>query len=238
MSILTLFVSGCTMIGIDHPTMRKAIDFGPPQTVNFCVYLDKGVTPSDANRLLASWNETEADKYQLYINPMAYDLKVREGFTRGSIDLEMAQMSLHGKCDRAIWFVNRTPADYAYGTALTMAALTGVPIPEILGETDDPTLTRVYVYTKADSFNGVILRPWRVTRHELYHALGCAKHYDMPDCYERIRTLKARRDHLVAEQYFAGIGEPPFYPTFKDGSYETLDSRKDVDQHLSSAIAR
>jgi hypothetical protein len=49
-----LFISACTMIGIDHPAMRQTMDFGPAQTVNFCVYLDEGVTPADADRLLDS----------------------------------------------------------------------------------------------------------------------------------------------------------------------------------------
>jgi hypothetical protein len=224
------------MIGIDHPAMRQTMDFGPAQTVNFCVYLDEGVTPADADRLLDSWNRTEGDKYRLYVNAMCYESKVREAITRTALLRETAQTSLHGTCDRAIWFVNRRLADYIYGMVISIISIAAIPIPEILGETDDPTLTRVYVYTKADSINGMILRPWRVTRHELYHALGCAKHYDMPDCYRRIQMLKAHERQLLTDGYFTEIAEPVFYPTFKDLGYETLDSRSGVDKHLSEAF--
>jgi hypothetical protein len=229
-------LAACTMIGIDHPAMRQAMDFGPAQTVNFCVYLDDGVTPGDADRLLDSWNHTEGDKYRLYVNALSYESKVRQAIIRTTLQREVAQTSLHGRCDRAIWFVNRGPADYIYGTVISIVSIAGIPIPEILGETDDATLTRVYVYTKADSINGMILNPWRVTRHELYHALGCAKHYDMPDCYRRIQMLKTREKQLLAGGYFRTIGESEFYPTFKDLGYETLDSRSQVNKYLVEAF--
>ena len=52
---------GClfTAIGLEHDSLRREIDFGAPESVQLCVYLDTGITEKRARELLSSW-ETEA----------------------------------------------------------------------------------------------------------------------------------------------------------------------------------
>src|SRR5271169_7255150 len=109
--------SGCgTFIGVDHPAMRQSMDFGPPQTVNMCVLLDKGVSPDDAAALLSTWNE-EGSKYGLYVKAASYQELPRTGFFHSQIMDQLNEVSLPPSCDRMIYFVNRDAGDFLYGLA-------------------------------------------------------------------------------------------------------------------------
>ncbi len=77
---------GClfTVIGLDHEGLRNAIDFGAPETVNLCVYLDRGITADRARELLSSW-DSEAPKYRLALKPVSFQPLARDGFFHSSI---------------------------------------------------------------------------------------------------------------------------------------------------------
>jgi hypothetical protein len=220
--LIGVALSGCTSMGFDHPALRDSINYGPPQEVRLCVYLDDGVTPQDAQALLDSWNE-EAGIYGLYVRPVSFTAMTRAGFFHTSILEQVGQIPLGPSCDRVLYFVNRNVGDYAFGL---VAATMGVP--EILGEVDDPTLTHGYVVARRATINQVVMTPYGVTRHELFHLLGCPEHFDMPDCYRRIHDLKLAREQLQASGYFAKNHEQPFFPTYASRTHSMLVSREQV----------
>lgn len=215
-------LASCTSMGVDHPALRDSIDYGPPENVRLCVLLDNGITPTDANALLESWND-EAKIYNLYLQPVSYQSFPREGFFHTEILEQVSQVPLGKSCDRVLYFVNRNVGDVAYGLIST-----SVGVPEILGEVDDATLTHGYVVARRATLNQLLMSPSDVTQHELFHLLGCPKHFDMPDCYLRIHNLKLAEEKLKAQGYFAEHGEQPFYPTFASRTDSMLVSRSQV----------
>jgi hypothetical protein len=212
-------------MGIDHPALRDSIDYGPPQEVRLCVYLDDGLTPQDANALLDSWNQ-EARLYKLYVQPVSYTPMSRAGFFHSTILEQVEAVPLGPSCDRVLYFVNRNAGDVAFGLLATT-----VGVPEILGEVDDPTLTHGYVVARRATLNQIVMTPSSVTQHELFHLLGCPEHFDMPDCYERIHNLKLAREKLESSGYYAKKHEQPFYPTFASRTHSMLVSREQVSQY-------
>jgi hypothetical protein len=220
--LAAMMLPGCTSMGLDHPQLRDKYSYGPPVRVKLCVYLDDGITRDDAQTLLTSWDE-EARIYGLYIQPVAYAHMTRQGFFHSSILEQVDQIPLGPSCDRVLYFVNRDVGDYAFGL---FAASVGVP--EILGEVDDPTLTHGYVVARRASLNQIVMTPYGVTRHELFHLLGCPEHFDMPDCYLRIHDLKLAREELIASGYYARKHEKPFYPTYAAHTHSMLVSRQQV----------
>lgn len=229
--LMCLGISGCTFIGIDHPAMRESMSFGSDRRVNMCVLLDKGVAREDAAALLATWEE-EASKYDLHVNAVSYEEMPRSGFFSEQIMSQLNEIPLGPSCDRLIYFVNRNVGDYVYGLASISFGL-----PEVLGEVDDATLTRGYVVAKFGSPSQVVLTPKRVAQHEIYHLLGCPKHFDMPDCYRRIRDLKSVEERLEEEKYYFKSGEKPFYPTYASRSDSMLISRAQVNSYSNKHAA-
>ncbi len=217
--------ASCTSMGLDHPSVRDSINYGPPENVRMCIYLDKGLTPADADNLLDSWN-AEARIYNLYLQPVSYKTLPREGFFHGEIMDEISQIPLGNSCDRVLYFVNRNVGDVAYG----LFAI-GSGMPEILGEVDDATLTHGFVVARRATVNQIVMTPYGVTEHELFHLLGCPKHFDMDDCYERIADLKLAERKLVAQGYFGQHDELPFYPTFASRTDSMLISRHQVSEY-------
>jgi hypothetical protein len=86
------------------------------------------------------------------------------------------------------------------------------------------------VVATAISPNQLLLSPYSVTRHEIYHLLGCKQHFDMPACYAEIAALKRRKRELVADGFFRRIGEQLLYPTWDNLSDAMLVSRAAVNQ--------
>ncbi len=223
-------LSGClfTSIGLDHPELLKSSDFGPPQTVRLCVFLDDGVTPARARELLGSW-DSEAPKYALAVRPVSFQTLPRRGFFHGGIVRQVQAQRLGPACDRNLYFVGRNAGDFLWGDMAAVA----LPLPEVLGEVDDATLTSGFVVATAISLNQLLLSPYNATRHELYHLMGCKQHYDMPACYEEIAALKRRERQLVEDGFFRRIGEKPFYPTWDNLSDSMIVSRSAVNQILA-----
>jgi hypothetical protein len=218
---------GClfTAIGIEHEDLRREIDFGAPESVQLCVYLDTGITESRARELLSSW-ETEGPKYGLAVRPVSFKRLARSGFFHTSIIGQIESQTLAPNCDRKLYFVNRNVEDFLWGDL----AATALPLPEILGEVDDATLTSGFVVATRISLNQVFFSPYAVTRHELYHLLGCKQHFDMPACYREIAALKRRERQLRISGFFKRIGERPFYPTWNELTGEMFVSRAEIDQ--------
>jgi hypothetical protein len=197
--------------------------------VNLCVYLDRGITEGRARELLASW-DSEGPKYGLAVNPVSFQPLARDGLFHSSIVQQIGSQPLARNCDRNLYFVNRNVEDFLWGDLAAVA----LPLPEILGEVDDATLTSGFVVATTISFNQLLLSPYTVTRHELYHLLGCKQHYDMPACYDQIAALKGRERQLRASGFFRKIGEQPFYPTWDDLTDAMLTSRIAVSQKLAA----
>ena len=224
LAILALATAGvsCTSMGFDHPALRDSIDYGPPENVRLCVLLDSGITRNDADALLQNWN-SQANIYNLYLEPVSYQYFPRQGFFHTEILEQVSQVPLGKSCDRMLYFVNRNIGDVAFGLIST-----SVGVPEILGEVDDATLTHGYVVARRATLNQLIMSPSGVTQHELFHLLGCPEHFDMPDCYSRIHNLKLAEEELKAQGYFRAHGEQPFYPTYASRTDSMLVSREQV----------
>jgi hypothetical protein len=222
---LALAASGCTSMGWDNVALRDTYNFGPPEKVRMCVYLDDGVTRQDASTLLDSWNE-EGSIYNLYIDPVSFKHMSRIGFFHNEILAQVDSIPLGPTCDRVIYFVNRNAGDVLYGLAAINLGL-----PEVLGEVDDATLTHGFVVARLATLNQLVMTPSDVTQHELFHMMGCPEHFDMADCYRRIHDLKLAEAKLNASGYFAKVDERPFYPTYASGSDGMLVSREQVDDY-------
>jgi|GEM_PF-886996 hypothetical protein len=178
--------SACTFIGIDQPATREAMDWGPSETIPTCVYLDHNVNRGRANELISGWNDNEGDWFKLRFQPVSY-----EELDRDASDLFYYQIANQleavpkpDRCAKQVWFVNRNLFDAAYGLGSV-----SVGLPEVLGWTDDETRSKVFTYADAATVNQLFMWPSMVTRHELYHTLGC-DHFFMTECYQRIQNFK------------------------------------------------
>jgi hypothetical protein len=230
-ALCAVALSGCffTSIGLEHDALLSSFDFGPPQTVHLCVFLDDGITQSRARELLSSW-DSEAPKYGLAVKPVSFRPLARSGFFHGSIVRQVESQMLGPDCDRNLYFVGRNAGDFLWGDLAAVA----LPLPEVLGEVDDETLTSGFVAATTISLNQLLLSPYTVTRHELYHLLGCKQHFDMPACYAEIAALKRRKRALVTDGFFRRVGEAPFYPTWDNLSDAMVVSRAAVNQLVAA----
>lgn len=198
--------------------------------MRLCVFLDDGVSERRARELLSSW-DSEAPKYGLAIQPVSFQPMARSGFFHGSIVKQVQARTLSPACDRNLYFVGRNAGDFLWGDLAALA----MPLPEVLGEVDDATLTSGFVVATAISPNQLLLSPYTVTRHELYHLIGCKQHFDMPACYEEIAALKRRERELAADGFFRHVREEPFYPTWDNLSADMLVTRGAVNQVLTAS---
>ncbi|HYB90832.1 MAG TPA: hypothetical protein VEC38_07290 [Candidatus Binataceae bacterium] len=217
--------AGCTSMGFDRSALRDSIDFGPPEHVRLCVYLDDGLAPSDATSLIDTWSG-QARIFKLYVEPVSFQHMSRAAFFNSGILEQVNSIPLGPSCDRMIYFVNRNAGDVAYGLASI-----GLGLPEVLGEVDDPTLTHGYVVARRATVTQLLMSPSDVTEHELFHLLGCPDHFNMPGCYERIHNLKLAEEKLKQDGYFKKVGEAPFYPTFASHTESMLLSRAQVNRY-------
>jgi len=219
--------AGCTSIGLDHPSLLKSMNFGPPEVVHLCVFLDNGIDPRKAQELLTSWDD-ESVRFGLTVKVVSCRQLPRKYLFHTDILREAMAQKLTAPCDRVLYFVNRDFGDFVWGDILPLL----LPVPEVLGEVDDATFTHGFVFATTLTFTQIALPPYAVTRHELFHLMGCRRHFDMPGCYRSIQRLKLREAALVNEGYFRKTGEPPFYPTWDGMADTTLDSRQTVNEHL------
>lgn len=216
-SVMALILCSCvtTTIGLPDAQHRQQVTFGKDRTVNLCVYLDDGVTEAQARYLLSSW-DSEAPLYGLYLNPISFQEHPRLGFFHDQILADVSSIPLNGKCDRVMYFANRNAWDFAFANFPNPILW---PVPEVLGEVDDATMSHGFVAAYPDSINGLIFNPYHVTRHELYHLLGSCPHaLVMDQCYDRIAELKANSH----PDFFASESEDGILFTRRDEVNDTL----------------
>ena len=220
-----------------NPRVLRSIDFGPPEEVRFCVFLEEGISKEYAEKLLLAWNEGEGKRYNLFLRPVSFESRKRGGFTYKGILKDIMKIPLHGNCDRVIFFVGRNFGDVLYGIAELY-----IPLLEVLGAVDDETLTHGFVIASIVTPNQLLseaLFPSRqeVTIHELYHFFGCEHSYTtMDECYKQIQTLKETYRDLQSREYYAQRGEEPFFPTRSLTAKAVLTTRQEVNTLLENAL--
>ena len=93
---------------------------------------------------------------------------------------------------------------------------------------DDETLTHGYAVARRASLNQLVMSPESVTRHEIYHRLGCDEHFNVARCYHQIAALKRwKREH-----------ESDFFPAFDSVKQRLLAWRETVNARLLDPAAQ
>ena len=213
---LALLLAACTSIGGHDPRARSAVDFGPPDAVSLCLYLDDGVSEERARALVEEAWSTEAPLYDLRVTVTGVTRWQRPAFTMDGILEALTREPLRPGCDRVLALLGRHLGDFIWGL---------LPLPEALGAVDDDTLTHAYAVITRVTFNQIFLSPRDVVRHELYHMLGCAEHFDMEGCYRQIAALKRWKRAHASE----------FFPAWDSVAREMLVSREAVNARLKSS---
>jgi hypothetical protein len=203
---------GCTSMGHHAPVARQNLDFGPPLTLNLCLYLDNGVSEEYGRTLIRkAWNH-EGALYGIDLQVVQVRSWARPAFEMDGILHALRQQPLDAPCDRILALVGRNVGDFLW-------SLFG---PEVLGAVNDETLTHGYAAARVASFNQLAAPPADVVRHEIYHLLGCGEHFDMTRCYERIAYLKQWKQ--------ANGGD--FYPAWDLVNGRMLATREAVNARL------
>jgi len=212
-AFLLLFVlSGCTSIGFHSVAVRAQHDFGMPDVVRLCLYLDDGISETQALRLIhEAWRE-EGRLYGLHVGVASVTRWRRPAFTVDGILAAIQREPLAEGCDRVFALVGRHLGD----------ALWALLLPEVLGAVNDETLTHGYAVVQRASLNQILTSPTDVVRHELYHLLGCDAHFRMGRCYEQIARLKRWKQETRSD----------FFPAWDLLRQEMLVSREAVNTRL------
>lgn len=209
-------LSGCTSIGLHSSHARRQHDFGAPDAVRLCLYVDAGVSGRSARLLIDEAWRDEAPLYGLGITVAETIRWPRPAFTMEGIMEALTREPLRPGCDRVFALIGRHFGDVLWGFLL---------LPEILGAVNDETLTHGYAILHRASLNQVISSPRLVVRHELYHLLGCDEHFRMGRCYEQIARLKSwKRAH-----------QSDFFPAWDLTNKRVLASREAVNEALSAS---
>jgi hypothetical protein len=213
--LLGLVLSGCTAIGLHNAVARAQHDFGVPDTVRLCLYLDDGVSEGWGRALIAAaWRE-EGQLYGLNVTVASVTRWRRPAFTVDGILTAIQRKPLVDGCDRVFALVGRHAGD----------ALWGLFLPEVLGAVNDETLTHGYAVVHRASINQILTSPTDVVRHELYHLLGCDTHFRMHRCYEQISRLKRWKQDNRSD----------FFPAWDLVRQQMLVSREAVNDRLRTA---
>jgi hypothetical protein len=212
--VLALVLGACTSMGPHKQASRQQIDFGPPQTVGVCLYLDDGISEEAGRSLIQEAWRTEAPLYQLDVEIVKVKHWPRPAFQMEGILSALRHERLEPPCDRILALIGRNVGD----------VLWGVVGPEVLGAVNDETLTHGYSVARRGSLNQLLMSPVDVTRHEIYHLLGCGEHYDMARCYRQISDLKAYKQAQHSD----------FYPAWDLINRQLLATRDDVNARLTS----
>ena len=215
--LISLLLAGCTAVGIHDPALRGQIDFGPPDAVAICVYIDDGLTDADARTLVHDAWRKEEPLYRLTVSVVSVTHWPRPAFTMNGIMRALRRQPLAAPCDRVLALIGRNAADFLFSL---------LPLPEVLGAVDDETLTHGYAVARWASLNQVFTPPRAAMRHELYHLLGCDEHFNMPRCYEQIAYLKRwKRTH-----------HSDFFPAWDSIRKRLLTSRDEVNARLAALV--
>ena len=215
LAFLAVLLAGCTTVGPHRMATLRQLDFGPPDTVALCLYLDDGISEERARALVEDAWRDDAPLYGLNITVVEVRRWPRPGFTLDEIMEGLRQEPLSAPCDRILALIGRHAGDYVWGLLL---------LPEVLGAVNDETSTHGYVVAKWASLNQLFSSPRAVIRHELYHLLGCDTHFNMAHCYKQIALLK----------YWRRAHRGDFFPAWDSISRRVLLSREAVNSRLIS----
>ena len=211
-----VILSGCTSIGLHNTDARRLHDFGAPDTVRLCLYLDAGIDKGGARALIDEAWRSEAPLYGLRITVAEVTRWVRPAFTMDGIMEALTREPLRPGCDRVFALIGRHFGDVLWGLVL---------FPEILGAVNDETLSHGYAIVRRATLNQLLSSPRSVIRHELYHLLGCDEHFHMGRCYQQIARLK----------YWKRTHQSEFFPAWDLTNGRILASREAVNEALSAA---
>jgi hypothetical protein len=224
---------GCFATTIGDPGHQhdwSNYQFGPREQVRVCTWRENGVPADEVDDWIQNWNQKHENEVMLTLVPVDKGELPRGGFTHTEItDSFEKQVPLSNDCDREMYFVGRNVGDFLYG----VLAVTTVPLPETLGETEDLTLTHAFVVASRATVMNLVFPPKEITEHEIWHLLGCKQHYNWDRCYAQVAALKMEQERLIQGGYFGQIGEKPFYPTWDNLSDRFLVSRAEVNSHLT-----
>jgi hypothetical protein len=209
---LILLLSGCTSMGHHNPNARQQVDFGPPETVRICLYLDQGISEAAGRSLVENAWKDQAGFYGIDIEVARVTRWKRPAFDMDGILAELRKLPLEAPCDRIFALIGRNIGDVAWG-------LVG---PEILGAVNAESLTHGYAVASRASVAQLLSSPQSVVEHEIYHLLGCGEHSRMNNCYQRIAQLKRWKRDTEAD----------FFPAWDMVNGRMLQSRVDVNSRL------
>lgn len=216
--LAALALPACTTIGAhDLETLNKT-DFGPRESLRFCLLLDDSV-PEPTARALMNEVAREFGRYAIDVQVTRTQAWTRPGFTVKEIIADVAIRPLEAPCDRLVAMVGRNLGD----------ALWGLAMPEVLGAVETLTHSKGYVVARTASLNQAFSTPGATAVHESYHFLGCDHGLVMTECYRRIQAIKlaARRNRSLGRDFFPALG-PQGRP---------IETREMVDATLRAAIA-
>lgn len=216
---LAALLAGCTSVGFHTKMALRQLDFGPPDTVALCLYLDDGISEERARALVEEAWRDDAPLYGLSVTVPMVRRWPRPAFTMDGIMDALRQEPLTPPCDRIMALIGRHAGDYVWGLLL---------LPEVLGAVNDESSTHSYAVVEWASLNQLLSPPGATVRHELYHLLGCDEHFNMPRCYEQIAELKHWRRAHQAE----------FFPAWDAITKRVLGSREAVNARLMSLNSR
>lgn len=176
-----VLLAGCTSVGIHSSSARAQLDFGAPDTVSLCLYLDEGISEQRGRTLIDEAWRDEAPLYGLQIKVASVTRWRRPAFMMDGIIDGLLREPLTPGCDRILALIGRHVGDVVWGI---------LPLPEMLGAVNEETLTHGYAIARRASLNQIFTSPTSVVRHEIYHLLGCDEHFQMKRCYAQIASLK------------------------------------------------
>jgi hypothetical protein len=212
--LLVVVLSGCTAVGFHSSAARAQHDFGQPDTVRLCLYLDDGIDEERARALIQEAWQGEGHLFGLHLAVASVTRWSRPAFTVNGILESLQRQPLGPGCDRALALIGRHAGDVLWGLVL----------PEVLGAVNDETLTHGFAVVQRATVNQLLSSPADVLRHELYHLLGCDAHFRMGRCYEQIARLKR----------FKQDSRSDFFPAWDLLSQQMLTSREEVNSRLRS----
>jgi hypothetical protein len=207
-------LAGCTSVGIHSSAARAQLDFGAPDTVSLCLYLDEGISEQHARALVENAWRDEAPLYGLQIKVASVTRWQRPAFMMDGIIDELLRKPLTPGCDRIFALVGRHMGDVVWGILL----------PEMLGAVNEETLTHGYAIARRATLNQIFTSPTSIVRHEIYHLLGCDEHFHMKRCYEQIASLKRWKQAQRSD----------FFPAWDLVNQRMLVSREAVNARLRS----
>ena len=194
--LAAVFLSYCTTVGLERPSVRRALDYGPQRPLRVCIFKDRNLPDSDLSRILSEWR-TE-------VVPFGIDLKAervlpydRTQFSCIGMGNELTRLDLDPPCDRMMIVLKRTPLDMVWSLFL----------PTVFGAVDSQTGTRGYAFGDLYLLENILFfrGDASVLIHEGYHLLGCGHALFMDDCYRAIARLKGVS--ASARAFFPAQGE-------------------------------